>query len=1282
MVFLSISFVSLINAGGDYHPPVCGDGIISLHHEQCDDGNTISGDGCSSQCMVEEPQCEGKCIFPDSLGDNEKELFNQSFGDEDNSLQKVLDDNGFSINATEDQEQYQIWLTDNQKDTVTLEIEFVKGIAQNKNVFGYYTDSDLNNFVALFKAKNHSSYPGAPLLNEGDKITVDIPISDVSKLGFAIDSQTPDGSSLKFATENSLNSDSKDHVVVFDSCNEYVVAFEDLLVSQSDMDYQDVVVVVRVLSCSVDVFCGDEIIQISNGEECDEGNDNGNQCTPSYESSCQYCSSSCESKTKHGPFCGDGVKQSPQEQCDGNDGVGQNQECTQDCKLTNLPFCGDGYVDSGEQCDDGNTNNDDGCTNQCKTNLEKIPVNTCKGEGELLVYQGNDPFQPINTSFEVDGDNLLIFTKGDDVTLNAKVNNVPKALTLAKEVATPFRVRIYSLNTSVGDIVTIEGSAPVQGDARAVQGYLSQNLSNMVYDINSLQVIIDNERTNNMFLTPDSYSYVFFDKYTFNAKTDVSPDLRKLNVVVKNNTNVIENQTFTQPSPVGVQGVVVGDYTIGSSGNYELSVDTEDSIYWMLVSCPQLPVCGDGHVDAGEQCDDGNTYNNDGCTNQCELPQCGDGYVQAGEQCDDGNTYNNDGCTNQCELPQCGDGYVQAGEQCDDGNTANGDGCTNQCNTALCGDGIVRVGVEQCDDGNTINNDSCTNQCNTALCGDGIVRVGVEQCDDGNTVNNDSCTNQCELPQCGDGYVQSGEQCDDGNTNNNDLCRNDCTIRQPQCGDGNLDNGEQCDDGNTNNTDACTNSCQNAFCGDGKVRTGVEQCDDGNTYNNDGCTNQCELPQCGDGYVQGQEQCDDGNTYNNDGCTNQCLTEFCGDGIVQTGEVCDDGNTADGDGCSAICEEEKECTKNSDCSDGLFCNGGEICNQNYECVAGTPPVVNDGLFCTTDSCDESQDKVLHNPLVVNDSVACTTDVCDENLNKIVHQPNDNLCNNGLFCDGTEYCNPLIGCQPGTAVSCTANNLPEILMCTNNPDSNPVTLDFAPGFTSVCNERTDSCTIGTYEFTHTCNANMCGAECELGEELAIECGTDVGECRSGEIVVQCTSSCEWESDRGKACVGEIKPVNEICDGKDNNCNGLTDEGLGNEFEKLKYSAVNTGDVILLDGFSAFSEERVDFFHGWIYQEDGRVDGEGSLHARGTSSNGTKVQINLKFTVIEIIESDCEKVTWRNSARGTYWVYGEGTEAIEEDYVDVTYYLLTGKIKVVGVGDVDFEFEDIIDNNFEG
>ena|SRR3989344_487055 len=64
-------------------------------------------------------------------------------------------------------------------------------------------------------------------------------------------------------------------------------------------------------------------------------------------------------------------------------------------------------------------------------------------------------------------------------------------------------------------------------------------------------------------------------------------------------------------------------------------------------------------------------------------PQCGDGTLDAGEQCDDGNTTNGDGCSAQCTIeqdePQCGDGTLDAGEQCDDGNTTNGDGCSAQC---------------------------------------------------------------------------------------------------------------------------------------------------------------------------------------------------------------------------------------------------------------------------------------------------------------------------------------------------------------------------------------------------------------------------------------------------------------------------------------------------------------------------------------------------------------------------------------------------------------------------
>ncbi len=97
-------------------------------------------------------------------------------------------------------------------------------------------------------------------------------------------------------------------------------------------------------------------------------------------------------------------------------------------------------------------------------------------------------------------------------------------------------------------------------------------------------------------------------------------------------------------------------------------------------------------MNGAEECDDGNTDNNDSCTNTCTLPVCGDGFldVLGGEECDDGNTNNNDDCMNTCVLATCGDGVLhneQSGiEQCDD--SANGDaddGCSDSCETTTTG---------------------------------------------------------------------------------------------------------------------------------------------------------------------------------------------------------------------------------------------------------------------------------------------------------------------------------------------------------------------------------------------------------------------------------------------------------------------------------------------------------------------------------------------------------------------------------------------------------------------
>jgi cysteine-rich repeat protein len=311
--------------------------------------------------------------------------------------------------------------------------------------------------------------------------------------------------------------------------------------------------------------------------------------------------------------------------------------------------------------------------------------------------------------------------------------------------------------------------------------------------------------------------------------------------------------------------------------------------------------CGDGVVQPGEQCDDGNAVNEDGCTSACTLPRCGDGVLHAGEECDDGNDLDYDACTNTCRLPRCGDGILQAGEACDDGNADDHDACTNACQRARCGDGIVRRGVEACDDGNPDDGDGCTSACRLATCGDGVLQAG-EECDDGDANNQDGCLESCLLARCGDGYLRPGvEACDDGNQTDGDGCSPDCRL--PSCGDGVVQPPEACDDGNGDDTDGCLSTCQIATCGDGHREVGREACDDGNQIDGDACTNACEPARCGDGIRWvGVEACDDGNDDDGDACRSDCQAARCGDGQIWRGvEACDDANVDNTDGCLMNC---------------------------------------------------------------------------------------------------------------------------------------------------------------------------------------------------------------------------------------------------------------------------------------------------------------------------------------------------------------------------------------------
>src|SRR4051795_8264403 len=67
------------------------------------------------------------------------------------------------------------------------------------------------------------------------------------------------------------------------------------------------------------------------------------------------------------------------------------------------------------------------------------------------------------------------------------------------------------------------------------------------------------------------------------------------------------------------------------------------------------PTCGNGRLDGGELCDDGNNRDGDGCNHNCTSTEvCGNGFLDTavGEVCDDGNPVDGDGCSHDCRSKE------------------------------------------------------------------------------------------------------------------------------------------------------------------------------------------------------------------------------------------------------------------------------------------------------------------------------------------------------------------------------------------------------------------------------------------------------------------------------------------------------------------------------------------------------------------------------------------------------------------------------------------------------
>lgn len=801
--------------------------------------------------------------------------------------------------------------------------------------------------------------------------------------------------------------------------------------------------------------CGDGVTQPNAGEECDDGNTESGD----------GCSSACAREV-----CGDGVQQPPLgEECDdGNaeSGDGCSNACVREA-------CGDGIVQRGlgELCDDGNAAAGDGCA-ACRVESGwqcARPGSLCTpicGDGMTVGGEQCDdgnarPYDgcAADCMFERCGDGVVQPVLGEECDDGSLT---PRDGCETDCRLTPGCVRLMS--SDVPQPVSFDGPTVSRLDVSGV-GRIGQ------VEVVALKGQVDDMSGVLMRLVPPGGSTFWLDLSTcplggfdlaFADRAEPSVPCPPLDGRAHRPSDAFSD--LTGENADGTWKLLVDKLAPGEAGTVD---------QWGLLICPFT--CGDGVVDGFEECDDGNSTDEDGCSHLCKVETCGDDVLQArlGEQCDDGNLAPGDGCSScatengwECLgfgsfsscSPICGDGMLVDGETCDDGNLINGDGCDANCQPTGCGNGFVTAG-EKCDDGNSRTGDGCSScaiesgwQCRgsglfscSSICGDGLL-VGGETCDDANLISGDGCDVNCQPTGCGNGIITAGEECDDDNLRDGDGCSS-CTVESgwqcagsgffacsPVCGDGLVVGEETCDDGNVVSGDGCDANCTRTGCGNGIV-TGSERCDDGNLESGDGCSS-CVIetgwdcsgadssscaPVCGDGLVVGREVCDDGNPVSGDGCDANCRPTGCGNGFLTAGEECEDNNLTTGDGCSA-CKIESgwECYGTGPASCSPICGDGR--------AIGTE-TCDDGNLISDDGCDANCQ-----PTGCGNGIVTAGEECDDGFRLAGRGCSACRIETGWECSGSGFfaCSPVCGdgrivgeeaCDDGNLVSgdgCDAN----------------------------------------------------------------------------------------------------------------------------------------------------------------------------------------------------------------------------------------------------------------------
>ncbi len=447
-------------------------------------------------------------------------------------------------------------------------------------------------------------------------------------------------------------------------------------------------------------------------------------------------------------------------------------------------------------------------------------------------------------------------------------------------------------------------------------------------------------------------------------------------------------------------------------------------------------------------------------------------------------------------------------------------------------------------------------------CDDGIACTLGDACSQGvcagttpaNCADDNPCTDDSCLPDTGCQHVPNSADCSDGNA-----CTLADTCKASACVGGPLqtcDDGNPCTDDGCNPASGCTHTPNSAPCDDANACTvddacaagaciagKAQSCDDANLCTNDACD-----PKSGCLHTMNSAPCDDGSV-----CT---VNDLCQKGsCVGTAPLtCTDANPCTDDQChpkdgclfvpnSAPCDDGNACTLSDQCDSGqckskamLGCNDSDPCTDDAcEPAAGCVHTLNtapcdDGNACTSNDQCAAGSCVAGPAIDCADDNPCTDDSCAPKTG-CKHSPNQAPCDDGNACTVADQC------ESGQCKS------KAMLPCNDSDPCTDDSCDPAAGCvhklnTAPCDDG-DVCTTGD-----KCAAGLCSGTGKLACDDSNPCTQD--SCVSGQGCTNAPLPDGTACIAQGVCVGACKSAaceetaQEVCDGQDNDCDGIADE----------------------------------------------------------------------------------------------------------------------------------------------